>query len=55
MTVRPSLCVRRFEDYTRRQNFIEKYNKVLTKMHKHLVQQIVQQKVYDNSIIMLHF
>ena len=31
--------------YTLRQNFMEKYNKILGKMYKDLVQQIVPQKV----------
>ena len=31
--------------YTWRQNVIEKYNKISSKMYKHLVQQAVQQKV----------
>ena len=32
-------------DDTWTQNFMEKYNKISSKMYKHLVQQIVQQKV----------
>ena len=35
--------------YTWRQNFMEKYNKILSKMYKHLVQQIVQEKVQQKT------
>ena len=40
--------------YTSRQNFMEKYEKILSKMYKHLVQRIVQQqvqqKVHNNYV-----
>ena len=39
--------------YTWRQNFKEKYNKILSKMYKHLVQQTVQQKVHNNYVALL--
>ena len=34
---------------TWRQNLMEKYNKILSKMYKHLVQQIVQEKVQQKT------
>ena len=40
------MCNTRY--YTWRQNFMEKYNKILSKMYKDLVQQIVHQKEQQN-------
>ena len=43
--------------YTLRQNFIEKYNKIMSEMYKDLVQHIVhqkvQQKVHNNYAVHL--
>ena len=38
--------------YTWRQNFMEKCNKISSKMYKHLVQQKVQQKVRNNYVVL---
>ena len=40
--------------YTLRQNFMEKYNKILSKMYKYLVQQIVQQKMQSKLQQKMH-
>ena len=32
---------------------MEKYNKILSKMYKHLVQQTVQQKAHNNYVALL--